>query len=190
MSTAFGVTPRYRPAPPPIVKAIDRDAPVRPRPQYSPWSTVEDDVVRERAYMGASEIQRVIPHRSRDAILNRAQRLGVPVKRKVRKGLVKRFDRRATKPIPPHCHPLVRTYVEELNRRMMTWGEAETAAGVACGTFRNWATKSMPSLDTFIAALNVVGLDLKIVPAEEVKPQAFSFVSSGDKGGLGGHAST
>lgn len=172
MSTAFGVTPRFRnQAPPPVVKAIDRNAPIRPRPQYSPWSTVEDDVVRERAYMGASEIQRVIPHRSRHAILNRAQKLGVPVKRKVRTGLVKRLDRRGTKPIPTHSHPLVRIYVDELNRRMMTWGEVETAAGVACGTFRNWTKKTVPHLDTFIAALNVFGLDLKIVPAEEVKSQ-------------------
>lgn len=171
MSTAFGVTPRYRPAPPPIVKAIDRDAPIRPRRRFSPWTTVEDDVLREKASQGVAAIHMVIPHRSPDAIRQRAQNIGVKIKRKVRPGY-KQPNRRRNKPMPAHCHPLVKIYIQELNRRSMTWDEAEKDTGVGAGTLRAWSSQSMPRLDTFVAALNAVGFDLKIVRFEEVKLQA------------------
>lgn len=171
MSVAFGVTPQFRERPSlVIVKAIDRDAPLRARRKYAPWTIVEDDVLRERACLGVAKIHEVIPHRSPDAIRQRAQNIGVRIKRKVKPGF-KHPSRRGAKPIPRHCHPLVRTYIEELNRRLMTWEEAENATGVGAGTLRSWSWESVPRLDTFIAALNVVGLDLKIVAVEEVKSQ-------------------
>lgn len=166
MSVAFGVTPQRRvPPPQPIVKAIDRDAPLRPKPRYAPWSIAEDGVIRERGKLGWAAIHAVIPHRSPDAIRQRAQKLGVRIKRKVKPGF-KHPSRRGTKPITSRCHPLVRTYIEELNRRLMTWEEAEKITGVGVGTLRSWSFESVPRLDTFIAALNAVGLDLAIVAKE------------------------
>lgn len=171
MSVAFGVTPQFRQAaPPPIVKAIDREAPIRPRRRFSPWTIAEDDVVRERAHLGVAEIHKVIPHRSPSAILQHAQDIKVRIKRKVKPGF-KHPSRRGNKPIPRHCHPMVRTYIAELNRLMLTWEEAERLTGVGTGTLRSWSFQTVPKLDTFIAALNVVGLDLAVV----VKGQATSL---------------
>jgi len=71
--------------------------------------------------------------------------------------------------IPSHAHPLVRRLFEELNAQQTTIEElalrmngsprnGPIAPGV--DTIRFWATRHMPRLDTFEAAVNVLDLEL------------------------------
>lgn len=167
MSTAFGIAPRqngskFFEVAPNVVAAIDKTAPFAPKPKFALWSAAEDSVIHELAGQGSGPIHKILPHRSRAAIRQRARYLGIQVKWTHGVGY-KMPKRRRAKPIARGSNPLVRHLITELNKRELTWAEAEAKAGVAVGTIRAWKSRSMPRLDNFTAALNAIGLDLKIV---------------------------
>lgn len=65
--------------------------------------------------------------------------------------------------IPDHAHPLVRRLIAEMNEQQTTFAEVSARSNVGVDTIRFWAGRHMPRLDTFEAALNVLGYELKIV---------------------------
>lgn len=64
--------------------------------------------------------------------------------------------------IVAHAHPLVRQFIQEMNKQQATFAEVSERAGVGIDTLRFWQTRHMPRLDLFEAALNVLGLELCI----------------------------
>lgn len=71
-------------------------------------------------------------------------------------------NRRGAIKVPRHAHPLVRRFVTELNEQMTTYAEVSKRSGVGVDTLRFWATRHIPRLDLFDAALNTVGLELAV----------------------------
>lgn len=164
----FGVRPRmegsrFFPAGKPLVLTIPpqpappEDQPTKPGDK---WTGAECAIVRELARLGTRELLRRLPGRTRAGVHNKAQELGVAIAM-VRVRGYKVMSRRGRMAIPRHCHPLVREFFREANAQKKTFAELE-GAGLGSGTVRDWATK-MPRLDTFVAALNHIGLDLRIV---------------------------
>lgn len=168
MSTAFGVVPRLRnPLPPTPVRAINRDAPLRLRKVGEKWSPAEISVLRERAPMGMPAVVAMLPNRPPTAIHKKAQDEGIPIARHTI-----RSRSRGRLKVPEAAHPLVKELIIEANRAGVTLCEMEEKAGLGSGTISEWRRRRSPGLCSVIAALNVLGLDLKIVPADDVKPQA------------------
>lgn len=88
-------------------------------------------------------------------------------------GRPKRNDRRESggaarwrgkHPVPAHAHPLVRTLIEELNQQNRLLGEVARRAGVRASTVSTWRYNRLPRLDLLEALLNVLGLELVILP--------------------------
>lgn len=129
------------------------------------WTGWEDFRLRKFAPMGMEELLRHLAPRSRDAIKQRAIRLKVKITRTHWHGGEARW--RGRLPIPPHAHPLVRRFFRELNREQTLLSEVAARSGVSSFTMSDWRNRRSPLLTTFIAALNVVGLDLSIVPLRE-----------------------
>lgn len=67
-------------------------------------------------------------------------------------------------PIPDHAHPLVRQFFRELNEQQTTMAEVAKRSAVDRHTLSNWRYRSDASLSNFVAALNVIGLELFIRP--------------------------
>lgn len=66
--------------------------------------------------------------------------------------------------IPPNCHPLVRQLMEAANTRGLTFTKIGEVSGVDRTTISGWRRNSLPSVELFEAALNSVGLELRVGP--------------------------
>ncbi|MGU3495910.1 hypothetical protein ACLBXM_17860 [Xanthobacteraceae bacterium A53D] len=66
--------------------------------------------------------------------------------------------------IPANAHPLVRRFYRALNHQRTTIGEVEARAGLGDGTVGRWARTNGPLLSNFVAACNV--LDLEVIVRE------------------------
>jgi len=66
-------------------------------------------------------------------------------------------------PVPKHAHPLVRQLFREMNEQCTTIREVAERARFRAGTISDWRYRRDPTLSNFVAALNVIGLDLKVV---------------------------
>lgn len=66
-------------------------------------------------------------------------------------------------PIPAKAHPLVREFFCLINRERETLKGVSSRAGCDYGTIADWRRRRTPNLVTFIAALNAIGYDLRIV---------------------------
>ena len=145
----------------------------QPHPRF--WTDEEKEILRKMASAGMSKLMRFIPGRSRGAINQQAAQMGVRVKIVRRKGY-KVMAMRGRIEVPTHVHPFVRRLFEAMNDRKMTFDDVERRAGLGFGTVRGWRS-SMPQVDTLISALNVVGLDLRLV--ERNKPIEPVIVADG-----------
>ncbi|RTL99751.1 hypothetical protein EJV44_04530 [Ancylobacter aquaticus] len=67
-------------------------------------------------------------------------------------------------PMPRHAHPLVRQLIMEMNARQMLVSEVAAEAGFRACTISEWRYRRIPKLDLLQAALNVLGLELVILP--------------------------
>lgn len=77
-------------------------------------------------------------------------------------------NRRGCIRIAEHAHPLVRSFIAEMNEQRATFAEVSDRSGVGVDTLRFWQTRHMPRIDLFDAALNVLGKKLAIVDADRV----------------------
>ena len=66
--------------------------------------------------------------------------------------------------VPAHVHPLVARLFAEIAKAGLTEAAAARKAGLNRRSVNNWRGHCNPNLPNFIAALNAIGLDLKIVP--------------------------
>lgn len=67
-------------------------------------------------------------------------------------------------PIPEHAPPLVKELIRYANDQQTTLREIGERGGLSWQTISNWRYRSVPSLDLFEAALNVLDLELCIRP--------------------------
>jgi hypothetical protein len=76
--------------------------------------------------------------------------------------------RRGTRFVPlrahASAHPLVREFVELLNRDRLTLTEVERRSGISRCVMHRWRIRSNPSVAMFQAALNAMGYELRIAP--------------------------
>lgn len=76
--------------------------------------------------------------------------------------------RRGTRFVPlrahASAHPLVREFVDLLNRDRMTLTEVSQRAGIDRCVMHRWRIRSNPSVAMFQAALNAMGYELRIAP--------------------------
>jgi len=161
--TMFGVAPRIGGSKFfPTTRQVAR--PVRAADVYrSPWTEAEVSILREFAALGSKVLADKLPGRSRRAIRFKAASLGITIPKigTDRHG-ARHMAKRGRLNVGGHTHPLVRAFFDEINRRKMTLKEAE-ACGFASGTIWCWSKRTVPRIDNFVAALNHVGLDLRIV---------------------------
>ena len=66
--------------------------------------------------------------------------------------------------VPVHVHPLVTRLFAEIAKAGLTEAATARKAGLNRRSVNNWRGHCNPNLPNFIAALNAIGLDLKIVP--------------------------
>ena len=66
--------------------------------------------------------------------------------------------------IPASTHPVVRALFVEMNAQLATMAEVSDRAGIGFDTLRFWRSRSMPRVDLLDAALNVLDLQLAVVP--------------------------
>lgn len=81
------------------------------------------------------------------------KRRGKPYSGNSRRGAIK---------LPAHAHPLVRQFIAEMNEQQTTFLEVADRSGIGVDTIRFWASRHVPRLDLFEAALNTIGLELTI----------------------------
>lgn len=63
----------------------------------------------------------------------------------------------------PHAHPLVREFIDILNRGQTTMTSIARRSGFGRDVLHKWRTRSTPSLGAFVAVLNAAGYELRIV---------------------------
>lgn len=67
---------------------------------------------------------------------------------------------RGRHPIPEHAHPLVRQFVEAMNREGALRCEVSSRSGVSLSTMRGWDVRHAPRLPELEAAGNALGYEL------------------------------
>jgi len=65
--------------------------------------------------------------------------------------------------IPEHAHWTVKRLYEEMVARKITLEEASLDAGLSSGMIWRWGQSTNPQIHNIEAALNAVGLELRIV---------------------------
>lgn len=70
-------------------------------------------------------------------------------------------------PIPPNAHPLVREMFELMNKHKIMITRIAEASGVGRAAISDWRYRTKPHLESFEAALGVMGYKLKIEPIED-----------------------
>jgi hypothetical protein len=125
------------------------------------WTAAELRALRENAHLGCAELMRILPHRTFSAIHSKAKHEGIRITQ-AKKGSAE-YRWRGRLPIPEKAHPLVKELTRHMNRERTLTHEVAEKSGVSQATISNWRWKNGPLLDNFIAVLNAMDLDLKIV---------------------------
>lgn len=66
-----------------------------------------------------------------------------------------------------HAHPLVRQLMAKIREQLTTYELVEKRAGIGGNVINRWRSASVPRLDNFEAALNVLGYELVIRPKRD-----------------------
>lgn len=62
--------------------------------------------------------------------------------------------------IPKNCHPKVRFLFEEMNRQRCTISQMAERSGINKNTFKDWRTRTNPTIDNLEACYAVIGFEL------------------------------
>jgi hypothetical protein len=65
------------------------------------------------------------------------------------------------------CNGVIRALFDEARERKLSIRDIEMDAGLGSGVMYCWRTRKEPLLGNVIAALNVMGLDLAVVPRKK-----------------------
>ena len=80
-----------------------------------------------------------------------------------------RTYRRRNPPEIRNNNPCVRRFFEEMHRQQMTATDLARRAGVNRNTVTDWRTRTMPTINDFMACLDVLNLDLRVVARQGSK---------------------
>lgn len=69
--------------------------------------------------------------------------------------------------IPQHTHPLVRKLFEEMNRQQIGPIDMSDRSGINKNTFKDWRTRTAPTIDNLDACFNVLGFELSVRRASD-----------------------
>lgn len=64
--------------------------------------------------------------------------------------------------IPEKAHPLVRSLFKEMNHQQIGLLDMAERSGVNKNTFKDWRTRTVPTVDNLEACLSVLGCELRI----------------------------
>lgn len=128
-------------------------------PARRKWLPEDKAQLKALAPLGIRELRRAFPGVSDSAIHGRLRAMGCRVPRTVSPSNC----RRGKIPIPKHAHPLVRRLIEECNRQRVFLHEVADAAGIKRQTISKWRYSVNPHFVLFIAAANVLGLELRLI---------------------------
>lgn len=64
--------------------------------------------------------------------------------------------------IPERAHPLVRSLFREMNHQQIGLLDMAERSGVNKNTFKDWRTRTVPTVDNLEACLSVLGCELRI----------------------------
>lgn len=64
--------------------------------------------------------------------------------------------------IPDRLHPAVKRLFVEMNAQCVGPLDMSERSGVNKNTFKDWRTRTMPTVDNLDACLNVLGLELAV----------------------------
>lgn len=67
---------------------------------------------------------------------------------------------------PERAHPLVKKMFDSMNHQQIGVLDLADRSGVNKNTIRDWRTRTVPTVDNFVACLNVLGLKLVIASDE------------------------
>jgi len=67
---------------------------------------------------------------------------------------------------PERAHPLVKKMFDHMNHQQIGVLDLADRSGVNKNTLRDWRTRTVPTIDNFVACLTVLGLKLVIVSDE------------------------
>lgn len=70
-------------------------------------------------------------------------------------------------PVAPRAHPLAREFFRLLGQAGVSMTDVAERAGLGLATVVKWKYRHVPKIDTFEAALNVLGYELRVVPRRE-----------------------
>jgi len=93
-------------------------------------------------------------------------------------GLARKFQRRGKGsqggerwrgrlPVPEHAPPLVKKLIALANQQKTTLREIADRAGIRYETISDWRYRRQPILENLVAAFNVLGFELAVVPKRE-----------------------
>lgn len=77
---------------------------------------------------------------------------------------MRQFRRLST---PDRAHPLVRRLVEEMNKQRIGVLDMAERSGVNKNTFKEWRTRTVPTIDNIEACFTVLGYRLTIARDDE-----------------------
>lgn len=64
--------------------------------------------------------------------------------------------------VPDRAHPLVREMFKRMNHEQIGVLDLARRSGINKNTIRDWRTRTVPTVDNFLACMNVLGLTLEI----------------------------
>ncbi len=64
--------------------------------------------------------------------------------------------------VPSAAHPLVRRLFAEMNAQQIGLLDMAERSGVNKNTFKDWRTRTVPTVDNIDACFNVLGLELAV----------------------------
>jgi len=129
------------------------------------WTKEEIARLRAIAPLGIVMCRQELGRSSR-SIWHKAEMLGIRVAPSP-KGNHAGTRWRGRLPVPLHAHPIVRRVYVEANRQRATLTEIAERAGLDRHQISRWGHTIDPRLSDLVAALNVLGLSVKVVSQKE-----------------------
>lgn len=68
--------------------------------------------------------------------------------------------------VPVKAHPLVKRLFEEMNHQQIGVMDMSERSGVNKNTFRDWRTRTVPTIDNLDACFTVLGMKLSASPGK------------------------
>lgn len=125
------------------------------------WTNKEEAALRTSAPLGIEAVQAALPRRTHASIAARASKLRIRIAKQRRNQFTGKIA------IPENCTPEVRALVEAMNRQQFSFDRLGEQSNNGGQMLRSWRQGHDPRIGALKRALNVVGLDLAVVPLSQ-----------------------